>query len=149
MGNTMRDSRPISVSMAAIVAAAAFGGMAVLCIPGLSFLFQLIHLAANDSGPAIGGTASSDTWMTVAVLAPLFCAVLGLVSGTFMASMFNLFVRQAVRRKQAGEAVQRVRVASIGARPKAKILLYARDVPGEPETIRVQARRARSSPVEF
>jgi hypothetical protein len=145
MGNTMRDSRPISVPMVAIVSAAIYGGIAVLCVPALSFVF---HLATSDGGPAVTDT-SLDTWMTMAVLAPVFCALLGFVSGMFMASMFNLFVRQTIRRTPAREAVHQVRFPTISGRPKPKILVYARDVPAEPEAVRAHARRAHGSRAEF
>jgi hypothetical protein len=104
----MRNTKPISVLTVALVSAAVYGGGAVVCVPTLSFLFAL----TKTGGPAVMDTASSDTWMTMAVLAPLFCALMGLISGTFMALMFNLFARQ-VQPKPISEPVSRVRAASV------------------------------------
>lgn len=105
----MRNAKPISVPMVAIVTAALYAGFAVLFVPALSFLFLLV-----TNGAAGPDTPSSDSWMTIAVLSPLACGVLGFILGAFMASMFNLFVKQGVKSRSAKEAVQAVPVGSIG-----------------------------------
>lgn len=89
----MRNAKPVSVLWVAIVSAALEGGLAVLFVPALSFLFLTI------SGPAGLTDSAAEPWMTVAVLAPLFCSVIGFGTGAFMASMFNLFVNQKAQPK--------------------------------------------------
>lgn len=105
----MRNVKPISVPMVAMTTAALYAGLAILFVPALSFLFLL-----TTSGAAGVNAAPSDTWMTIAVFSPLLCGVLGFTLGAFMASMFNLFVKQGVTSRTAKEVVQRVHAASIG-----------------------------------
>jgi hypothetical protein len=104
----MRSIKPINVLTVALVSAAVYGGGAMVCVPILSFLFVL----TTTAGPAVTDLSSSDTWMTIAVLAPLFCTLIGFILGTFMALLFNLFARQA-QPKPISEPVPRVRAASV------------------------------------
>jgi hypothetical protein len=104
----MRNAKPVSVLLVAIVSAALEGGLAVLFVPALSFLFITI------SGPARLSDPAAERWMTVAVLAPLCCGVIGFGTGAFMASMFNLFVNQDAQLKPLLAERARMRAASIG-----------------------------------
>ena len=104
----MRYSKPINVPMVALVSAALHAGLAVLFVPVLSFLFLLV-----TGGYAATEGASSERWMTVAVVAPLLCGLIGLLAGLVMASLFNLFVRQQVTAKHADERGPRLAVASV------------------------------------
>jgi hypothetical protein len=94
----VRHSKPINVSRVALVSGALHAGLAVFFVPVLSFVFLLGSGsgAASEAGP-------SDKWMTLAVIAPLLCGVIGLVAGGVMASLFNLFVRQEIKARDARE----------------------------------------------
>jgi hypothetical protein len=104
----MRYSRPIHAPTVALVSAAVYAGLAVLFVPVLSFLFLL------TTGNAATETGSSETWMTMAVLAPVLCGLIGLVSGLLMASLFNLFVKQQVKTKRISEVDSAIAVMSMG-----------------------------------
>jgi hypothetical protein len=95
---TMKYSRPVHVSTVALVSAALHAGLAVLFVPMLSFVFLL---TAGGNVPT--EASRSDEWMMLAVIAPVLCGVIGLLAGAVMASLFNLFVRQQVKAREASE----------------------------------------------
>ena len=106
----MRSAKPINALMAATVSAITFGGFAVLAAPLLSFLFLL-----TKSSSATFGADAFDSWMGLAVLAPFASSALGFISGWVMASTFNLFVTQPIKRQPAIEPIPRVRAVSMSA----------------------------------
>src|SRR5215471_8628628 len=106
----MRSAKPINALMAATVSAITFGAFAILAAPLLSFLFLL-----TKSSSATFGADAFDGWMGLAVLAPLASSALGFISGWLMASTFNLFVTQPIKRLPAIEPMPRVRVVLMSA----------------------------------
>jgi hypothetical protein len=105
----MRFAQPINAKMVALVSAGLHAGLAVLFVPVLSFVFLLV-----TGGSASTETGSSDKWMTLAVIAPLACGILGLFAGFFMASLFNLFVRQQIKAREMRQRTPRLAVDPIG-----------------------------------
>lgn len=83
----MKDMKPISATIVGFVLAAIYGGAALLCGPAVLFFLTAGGVPRLDADPI-------DGWATVAVLAPVAAAVIGFLSGVFIASMFNLFARQ-------------------------------------------------------
>jgi hypothetical protein len=83
----MKDIKPISAVMVGMALAAIYGGATLLCGPAALFFLTSGSLHRFDADPL-------DGWATVAVFAPFAGAVIGFLSGFFMASMFNLFARQ-------------------------------------------------------
>lgn len=107
----MRDAQPVSVVMVATVSAAVQGGMALIFVPILSFLFAVTGLSPT----AAASNNVFESGMTIAVVAPALCAILGFVLGAFMAFMFNMFVSPESRRRVVAQERARVRSASVGS----------------------------------
>lgn len=105
----MRYAKPINAKMVALVSAGLHAGLAVLFVPVLSFVFLLV-----TSGSAPTETGLSDKWMTLAVIAPVVCGLLGLFAGLLMASLFNLFVRQQIKAREVRQRDRRLAVAPLG-----------------------------------
>ncbi len=104
----MNYTSPISVRTVGLVSAALHAGLAVLFVPTLSFVFLLA-----TGGSAAAGPGLPDEWMTLAVIAPVLCGVIGLMAGILMASLFNLFVRQQVKARNESERGPRLAMASV------------------------------------
>jgi len=102
----MRNSQPVSVLLVAFVSAAVHGLGAVLFVPVLSFLFLVFGSLPAQLGSIVGAT---DRGMTLAVIAPFCCAALGFVAGAFMASLFNMFVKERPRREIVAQETLLVR----------------------------------------
>ncbi len=108
----MRNAKPVSVLLVAIVSAAVHGLGAVLFIPVLSFLFLVFVSPPAQLG---GIVAATDRGMTLAVIAPFCSAALGFVAGALMASLFNMFVKERPRRAIVVQETLRIRSsASLG-----------------------------------
>jgi hypothetical protein len=90
IGDIMKDIKPISALTAGVLSAAIYGGAALLCGPPALFFLTAGSLSRLDADPI-------DGWVTIAVFAPMLSSVIGFLAGFFMASLFNLFVRQAPR----------------------------------------------------
>lgn len=86
----MKDMKPISALTAGVLSAAIYGAGALLCVPAALFFLTSGSLHRLDADPIEG-------WVTLAVFAPLLSSAIGFMAGFFMASMCNLFVRQAPR----------------------------------------------------
>ena len=102
----MKDMKPISAVMVGMALAAIYGGATLLCGPDALFFLTAGSLPRFDADP-------TDGWATIAVFAPLAGAAIGFLSGFFMASVFNLFVRQTSKRSPA--TVVTIRPKSRGA----------------------------------
>jgi len=89
----MRDTKRVSVPLAATVSAMVHAAWGVVCIPALSFLF----LTATGSSAHPAGMAATEQGMLFAVLAPILCATLGFAGGAVMAFLFNMFVEEKRR----------------------------------------------------
>lgn len=119
------NAKPISVLLVGTICGAIYGGLAGLCAPPAVFF-----LTAGSATTL--GSEAADGWATLALLAPLVSGALGFFAGLFMASMFNLFVRQL-----------KPRPAVVAIRSASHILYVERsDISG------VATRAGQTSPVE-
>lgn len=105
----MTHARPIHAPTVGLISAALHAGLAVVFVPVLSFLFLVA-----TGGNTVTETGISDTWMTLAVLAPVLSGVIGLISGLAMAGIFNLFVKQQIKAKYVGAPGSRLAAVSVG-----------------------------------
>jgi hypothetical protein len=83
----MNKTHMMNILMMAGVSAAVHGFAAVLFVPALSFI--LLAVGAPPA-PVKGLVASTDNGMVLAVLFPLFFALIGFVAGAFPALVYTM-----------------------------------------------------------
>ncbi|MGZ7087973.1 MAG: hypothetical protein ACXVKH_00760 [Candidatus Angelobacter sp.] len=91
---SMIRPKPINVFLVAAVSALFHGGVAVLFTPMLSFLMFYWGAAPIQFSNTIAATSDG---MVLAVLAPLFFAALGFVTGALVALVHNVFAKDQCR----------------------------------------------------